>query len=71
MRVRSPEGDQAMMSRTNYFAAPTPIIQELRELRARNNEQLGGANGTQAAGGTSARRNESEATGQVFNHNNH
>ena len=49
MRVRSPEGDQAMMSRTNYFAAPTPIMQELRTLRARNNDQIGGANGAQAA----------------------
>ena len=38
MRVRSSEGDQAILPRTSYFPAATPIIQELRELRARNQE---------------------------------
>jgi len=59
MRAHSPEEEQAILPRTGYFAEPTPIMQELRELRARNQDMSNpGANG--------ARRNEIEPQGSIY-----
>ena len=40
MRQRSVEGESAVLPRNSYFPAPTPIIAELRESRARYQEQI-------------------------------
>ena len=51
-----------MLPRTGYFNEPTPIMQELRELRARN-QDLGAA---AMAGNGGARRNETEAQAAMY-----
>ena len=59
---RSPEEEHAVLPRTGYFNEPTPIMQELRELRARN-QDLGAA---AMAGNGGARRNETEAQAAIY-----